>query len=221
MSPYIELAALPTMQPLSIYFDPMLMASFARALPRLHRQLATLPFAKRKATFGIAGETFRAYTGWHNPPSILYREWAASICETLTPEALMARLETRQSFLAWHASLAASLQKHWYRHEYRHLSFAHQYKLVDLCIKWLSRHDFGSTEITSGFVAHANCALDRQTLAKLNACLSFALPMPAPSMGHILGPTTYQFTQEAIAAFALHCGGTPLLFDYFAWKKGG
>jgi len=209
------------MQPISTYFNAKLTASFTRALPRLRGQLTKVPYAKRSDTFGVAGETFRAYRGWYNPPSILYREWASSVCDDLTTESLTPRLQSRHSFVEWHDSLAKSLQKYWYQYERRRLSFAHLYKLIDLYVKWLSRHNFGSTGITSGFIAHANCALDRQTLTKLNACLSFALPMPAPSMGQILGATTYQFTQEAISEFASHCGGTPLLFDYFAWKKGG
>jgi len=139
----------------------------------------------------------------------------------LAPVDLAATLSTPESFQTWHDSLANSLQKHWYRHEHRRLSFAHQYKLTDLFIKWLSRHDFGSPQVSLGFEKYANCALDRQTLAKLNECLSLALPMPAPSMGHILGPTTYRFVQSAVAAFSAHCEGTPLLFDYYAWKKGG
>jgi hypothetical protein len=209
------------MQHLSSYFDPKYVAAFKKALPRLKKQLGRTPFENRRATYGVAGETFRAYTGWTNRPSDIYRTWAASVCETITPELLLQNLTSRDTYVSWHCALAKSLQKHWYRSERKRLSFAHLYKLVDLFIKWLSRHDFGSPEVTVGFAQYANCALDRQTLAKLNRCLSLALPMPSPSMGHILGPTTYQFSQDAIAAFSHHCEGTPLLFDFYAWKKGG
>ena len=75
--------------------------------------------------------------------------------------------------------------------------------------------------VTRGFEAHAHCALDRHTLTKLNGCLSFALPMPHASMGNILTNNTYVFCQDLISEFTRHCGGTPLLFDYFAWKRGG
>jgi hypothetical protein len=203
------------------YIDPKLAAKFTAALPRLKKKLGAVPYAKRKPSYGVAGETFRAYQGWNNKPSELYRDWAAVICESLTSELLVTHLQSRSAFLKWHESLAASLQKQWFSRERKRLSFAHQYKLVDLFVKWLSRHDFGLKTITSGFAAYANCALDRQTLKKLNACLSHALPMPAPSMGHIICRNTYQFSQEAISEFAAYCGGTPLLFDYFAWKKGG
>lgn len=209
------------MSPFSSYFDPKQAAAFRKALPNLNRQLGKIPFEDRKSTYGVAGETFRAYTGWSNKPSETYRDWAESICNRITVEQLLQHLKARDEFRAWHDKLAKSLQKHWYRIERRRLSYAHLYKLVDLFVKWLSRHQFGNSEITSGFSNFANCALDRQTLKKLNQCLSLALPMPAPSMGHILGPKTYQFSQEAIAAFSLHCGATPLLFDFYAWKRGG
>jgi hypothetical protein len=40
-------------------------------------------------------------------------------------------------------------------------------------------------------------------------------------MGHIANEHTYNFCQDLVAEFAASCGGTPLLFDYYAWKRGG
>jgi hypothetical protein len=88
------------------------------------------------------------------------------------------------------------------------------------CHAEIPRRNFGSA-VKEGFINHAICPLDRQILARLNECLSGALPMASPSMGHIANMRTYDFCQELIADFAGSCGGTPLLFDYWAWKRGG
>lgn len=209
------------MRPISDYFSPSAVGAFSRAVPKLRTQLGVVPFSNRSEKFGVAGETFRAYTGWRNPPSSTYRSWASRECDRLNSQLLLPHLNSRNSFLQWHGSMARSLQKHWVGNEGEQLSFAHQYKLIDLYVKWLSRHDFGNPKVSRGFAAYANCALDRQTLGKLNESLSYALPMPKPSMGHILTKETYDFTQEAVSDFASHCGGSPLLFDFYAWRKGG
>ena len=209
------------MQPIARYFAHKLKREFTRVIPKLRAELAQVPFAQHGLDYGVGGETFRAFRNWEHRPSDLYRTWAASVCAQLSPDILAEKLGSRRAFAQWHRSLVVDLQAHWFAHENHHLSFAHQYKLVDLFIKWMSRHDFGSPKIPVGFEAYAHCALDRQTLGKLNECLSLALPMPNPSMGDILADTTYFFCQDLIREFTTHCGGTPLLFDYFAWKRGG
>lgn len=209
------------MRSVSHYYDPKLQGKFAEALPYLRAQVGQVPFAEHDYQFGVGGETFRAYRNWARPPSETYRNWATQVCDQLSPLYLQEQLNSQSSFDKWHSSLATNLQDHWRMVEGNALSFAHQHKLIDLFIKWLSGYNFGSPIATAGFVAHARCALDRQTLQKLNECLSYALPMPEPSMGHVLSQTTYVFCQELIAEFSMSCGSTPLMFDYFAWKRGG
>lgn len=102
-------------------------------------------------------------------------------------------MATAEGFHRWHASLAESLQADWTARQGTALSFAHQHKLIDLFIKWLSRYDFDCAQLTDAFMSHANCALDSQTLAKLNDCLSSALPIKRPSMGDIHNEQTYKF----------------------------
>ena len=209
------------MQPISLHFAPVLQKEFTEAIPRLRKQLGSIPFAEKDYTFGVGGETFRAFRNVSNRPSELYRTWAARVCDRLTPATLAKQGTTDETFEAWHAHLVADLQREWQSRDGARLSVAHQYKLIDLLIKWLSRHDFGDPANTKGFEAHAHCALDRQTLTKLNECLSFAFPMAHASMGNILTSNAYVFCQDLISEFTRSCGGTPLLFDYFGWKRGG
>jgi hypothetical protein len=209
------------MQPIDRYFGAALQRKFARAIPRLRGQLALVPFSDHDATYGVGGETFRAFRNHRARPSEVYREWAAEVSKQLTPKQLTQQLQSREAFESWHRSLVGELSSRWKSRQGRTLSIAHRYKLVDLLIKWLSAHDFGQTKIIQGFEQYAHCALDRQTLKKLNECLSLALPITSPSMGDIHTEETYLFCQDLVAGFASSCGGTPLLFDYFAWKRGG
>lgn len=209
------------MKPLSTYFSPEFGAAFAQAIPDLRAQIGMKPFNPHSATYGVGGNTFRAYTGWRKSPSFVYRQWAEGKCTQLDPQSLARKLKTSNGFQAWHEELAESLQSVWHKNQGRELSFAHQHKLIDLFVKWLSSHNFSSPSLSESFVAHANCALDSQTLSKLNECLSMALPLSRPSMGHVHCKGTYVFCQDHIHAFSSHFGGSRLLFDYFAWRGGG
>ena len=208
------------MRTISEHFSRKHQQAFSAALPRLRKLVGTKAFKLHNHQYGAAGNTLRAYRAFLKPPSAVFRSWAAKVSGRL-PSNLERHLATRDAFLHWHASLARQLQHVWRREQMTPLNFAHQFKLVDLFVKWLSEHDFGSTSITEGFIMYANSALDRQVLAKLNECLSGALPIRAPSMGHISNEHTYAFCQDLIAEFAGSCGGTPLLFDYYAWRRGG
>jgi hypothetical protein len=180
------------------------------------------PFSNHDQRYGAGGSTLRAYRTVRESPSSVFRGWAGNVCKPDDFVGNIARhLASRDAFLEWHATLARQLESHWRKKQGRPLSFAQRFKLIDLFIKWLSEYDLGNPTLTEGFIAYANCALDRQTLAKLNECLSGALPIPAPSMGHIANENTYNFCQELVGEFAGSCGGTPLLFDYWAWKRGG
>ncbi|APF87465.1 hypothetical protein BCR16_11985 [Ralstonia solanacearum FJAT-1458] len=216
---------LTAMQSMYQYFSAEHGSAFNCALPELRQSIASIRFVEREreCDHGVAGNTFRAYVGGANPPSVIYRQWAKRVCEQLDPQVqvLAHQLSTAEGFRAWHTSLADSLQAHWVSHQRLQLSFAHQHKLIDLFVKWLSRYDFGCQQLSESFISHANCALDSQTLGKLNECLSMALPLSKPSMGHIHSEKTYAFCQSLIESFSIHYGGTRLLFDYFAWRPGG
>jgi len=209
------------MQSIARYFSDALQHEFKAALPQLRRQLGATPFSNHDDTFGVGGETFRALRNHHERPSVVYRARAAEVCQDLSHRQLGEHLQSSDAFASWHRSLVDDLSSRWTSRQGKSLSVAHRYKLVDLLVKWLSAHDFADPDLAHGFERHAHCALDRQTLKKLNECLSFALPIRSPSMGDIHSEQTYLFCQELVEEFAASCDGTPLLFDYFAWRRGG
>lgn len=203
------------------YFSQQDCADFASQLPRIRQRIGVKSFVRRDIGFGVGGNTFRAFHGVSPPPSQIYREWAAEVCARLDPQSLVQVSQSQRSFYAWHATLASSLADEWISRCGQPISLAHNYKLVDLFVKWLVQHDVGTQEAIDGLVQFGNCALDSQSLATLNRCLSYALPLDKPSMGHIRTKVTYDYCQSLVHDFAVPNGGTRLLFDFYAWKPGG
>lgn len=209
------------MEELRIHYDVSIGMQFETEIASIREAIGRKPFNQRDSTFGVAGNTFRAYRNHPERPSKVYRDWASDICNPIDAERLSVSIDCPGGFNNWHLSLAESLQTYWSSEQRSNLSFAHLYKLVDLFIKWLSSHSFNSTNLHQILAEQANCALDSQTLQKINQCLSMALPLSKPSMGDIHSRVTYDFCQRIIGDFAKTYGGTRLLFDYFAWRKGG
>lgn len=209
------------MERLDNYFSAKCGADFARRLPALRKKLGVVDISHRKPGYGVSGNTFRAFQGWENRPSDLYNGWAERITEALDPRKIAMQLESCEGFLEWHMLLLASLERRWRYYEGGIPELAHRLKLVDLFIKWLSAHDFGESRLTAALERNAHCALDSQTLRKMNESYSNALPLGNPSMGNVSNMRAYLLCQDLIERFSTHFGGTRLLFDYYSWKKGG
>jgi len=195
---------------------------YQKALLKIKSEkIGKLDWDLREEDCGIAGNTFRAYTGWENSPSETYRNWAEKQNEEilkLSPKSI----SSQEDFDTWHQKLAESLQRHWQKAEDgNRLSVAHKYKLIDLYIKWLTRYKHPEPELNAMLIQFGHCALDRQTLAKINEHLDGLLPIAKPSMGCIATENAYAFCQAIIRDYCNAAGGTPLLFDYYAWQRGG
>lgn len=195
--------------------------AFERQVQRIHEKLKKCKWPKPSSSYCISGNTLRAFQGWYNRPRDLVDGWAERAFRRIDPTELTELIASKEGFDAWHASLHMALTRRWRYYEGSTPSLAHGLKLVDLFVKWLSQQDFGCPDLTEAFVNNAHCALDSQVLSKLNACYSYALPLGKPSMGDIINMNTYRLCQKLIERFAGQYGGTPLLFDYYAWQRGG
>ncbi len=205
------------------YFSRKQGESFKNELPKLRGKIGTkpLPSSTQGLHYGVAANTFRALTNYKEKPSEIYREWADSTYASLDTSKLLNYLACENNFKVWHQELADALLDYWYFRQERHLLFAHQYKLIDLFIKWLSQYNFQSPDVSDGFINHANCALDSQSLVSLSKCFSYALPISKPTMRDIHCDKTYEFCQNLISIFSRQYSGSRLLFDFYSWKPGG
>jgi len=209
------------MHRLDDYISAKYGAKYVRSIPKIVKELGALDISIRKPGFyGVSGNTFRAYQGWDNQPSVIFNGWAKRIVESIDPQNLSKQIKEREGFLEWHDSLFSSLERRWRYYEGSTPDLAHKLKMIDLFIKWLSAHNLGNPKIITALVRHANCALDSQTLDMMNKCYSNALPLGKTSMGNIKTIQSYLLCQDLIDRFSRRFGGTRLLFDYYAYKRG-
>jgi hypothetical protein len=203
------------------YMSKTLLAQFAKSARKTRATLGAEEPSTMSPSYGVSGNTLRAYRGWSVPPGKVYKEWAKKRTNTIIKAAPLDDIATESGFQGWHRGLCKSLNAKWRKDQGKNLSIAHCYKLVDLYIKWLSRYQIQGREFAFLLNKHASCALDSQTIYKINACYGNCLPINKPRMGDIHNENTYRYCQDMIAAFCEAAGGTRLEFDYWAWKKGG
>jgi len=184
----------------------------------LRERIRAESFDPNDSSYGIVGNTFRAFRGFKEP-SKTYRSWARSITETAFSN--QDGIESQDAFDKWHTELYLELKEHWKKEQQgKEPSLAHTYKMVDLYLKWLCSNATCPAELANSIIKFGYCALDSQILEKLNEALSYALPIKNPSMGDIANRNTYDYCQSLIKDFAENFNGSRLLFDYYAWAPG-
>ena len=159
------------------YINKQKLNSFSKSLIKTRSALGKNDITSITKAYGIAGNTFRAYTGWRVSPSDVYRVWAKNNTDKLIKSPPTKITSNKEGFKKWHKSLYDSLNRYWKKKQGAHLSVAHCYKLIDLYIKWLSQFDFGDSRFVKNINKYASCALDRQTIEKINQCYSKCLPI--------------------------------------------
>lgn len=202
------------------YYNEELGRDFSEQVEALRNLARKESFDENNSTFGIAGNTFRAFTGYKLPPSQIYKEWSSQQTKLIFSSSDIS-FNSQSEFDKWHTSLFESLNNYWVERQGKELSFAHTYKAIDLYLKWLCSNSTCSETLSNNLLQFGYCALDSQILYKLNLCLSGALPIRKPTMSDIANQNTYNFCQSLIKDFAEYYGGTRLMFDYYAWKSGG
>ena len=203
------------------YLDKRQLSQFSKSLKKTRAILGKANISEMPSSYGIEGNTFRAYRGWKYSPSKCYREWVEENTQRIIKSQPTQSISNEVNFGKWHKNLYNSLNKHWKKKQGKALSLAHCYKLIDLYIKWLSQFDFEDKKFVENLNKYASCALDSQTIERINQCYGQCLPINNPRMGDVINQNTYNYCQEIINEFCKSGGGTKLEFDYWAWKKGG
>lgn len=202
------------------FYDQSIGNDFRSSLMSLRKKVRSQSFDGKVRLYGIAGNTFRAYRGYNQRPSEVYRNWASlKTADILNGD--FPSMEDQRSFDEWHRELFESIYNHWLTEQGKKMSFAHTSKLLDLYLKWLITNQKCPDKVATAILNYGYCALDSQILFCLNQCLSGALPIRNSTMGDILNRNTYVFCQHLIKDFAERFGGTRTLFDFYAWEPGG
>jgi hypothetical protein len=202
------------------FYDQSIGEDFRSKLTGLMKKVRSQSFDGELCSYGIGGNTFRAYRGYNQRPSEVYRSWASLKTKDVLGGHFPSMIDQR-AFDEWHHELFESIYNHWLTEQGQEISFAHTSKLLDLYLKWLMTNQRCPDKLASAILHYGYCALDSQILFRLNQCLSGALPIKNPTMGDILNRNTYVFCQHLIRDFAEKFGGTRTLFDFYAWEPGG
>lgn len=189
-----------------------------------------------RSLYGVEQSTVRSYStgirGAAHGPTAIFNEWAKVQADALNSWPAGA---SRQDFEELHSRLAETLQAHWRARlkEIRslrdplaagngriceELSVGQTYKLVDLFVRhlWITAPDKSAG--ADGVFPHAHMPLDRKSMHVLSATFSGILMAPKFSMGMVVQEAQYRWCQALVRlACETAGGGTPLLFDRFAW----
>lgn len=205
------------------YYDENIGGSFKTAIKEIKKQIGVEDYNIEKTTFGVAGNTFRAFrieNGYR--PSVLFKEWAKQKTTQLIDQEDYDTINNQEDFDKWHSELFDEIKEKFICYQKKEISYAHTNKLVDLYIKWILSLKKCPEKLSKSITDFGYCALDSQILTKLNESLKYALPISEKiSMGSIHNENTYQYCQSLIKDFAEHFSGKRIYFDFFAWKRGG
>lgn len=229
---------------LRCYLNKDWLQRYTQALPEAIRWWNKNDNAKSR--FGLEKSTARAYstggTTKENGPVAVFNEWAEFQVDALQRDSDWRRtLATPQGFARAHAGFASSLADYWkarvadihedgesgkrssdkgnVRRVTRELSVGQKYKLVDLFVRylWLARSD-RSLDAQSN-LPYGHAPLDRKSLHVLSATFGGILMAPEFRMGMVVTEEQYRYCQSLIRLVCAEAGGTPLLFDVFAWHN--
>jgi len=195
--------------------------SFKSLIPQLKDKPNSGDHLGQLSFFGITGSTFRAYQNKKRPPSEVYREWARTTLNGVVETTDAEKYKNKDEFENWSLGLLRSLDSYWSEQQEEELKPAHLYKMRDLFLRFLCMHKSCPETLARSILQYGNSPLDSQSLAKLNECLKFSLPMENPSMKSVTNENSYNFCQQIIEAIAKKAGGSKLMFDFWAYKKGG
>jgi hypothetical protein len=155
--------------------------------------------------------------------------------------AVEVRERLAKDFVKWHEELAESLRVHWanrmkkvpattrtntknqpyLRKQYKELTVAHKYKLVDLYVRSLRLRVPENSAAHQAVLANANIPLDKKSIAVINAFLG--KKKTKTTMGDIKSDKQYDEYQNYAKDICKQIGapnGVPaskLVFDTFAW----
>lgn len=196
---------------------------------------------RTKSAFGVEQTTARSYStgqrGATSGPVAVFNEWAAYQVRALEQDpGWRQTLSTREGFDRAHAGFAASLAAHWQqrvaaisafteagaagerqKRVSRELTVGQKYKFVDLFVRYLWIEHSDRTLSAESNLPQARAPLDRKSLHVLSAMFNGILMAPKFSMGMVVSEVQYRYCQALVEMVCRERGGTPLLFDVFAW----
>jgi len=177
-------------------------------------------FDENHPTFGIEGNTFRAFRNYSLSPSKTYRNWIKEnkIIENFKND--INSIDSLSSFKSFHQKLSNNFSEYWFKKQKQELTIAQNFKLIDLFVKYMSRVKInGYKSINKNLCNFGNIPLDKFSFAAIKTNFYGIIISKNPSMGDICDIETYDFIQDQINYLMIDLKLPNLFFDYYAWNK--
>jgi hypothetical protein len=184
------------------------------ALLALYQKSASLPHL---VVDSVASNTFRAFANLAEPPSVIFREWAAS---TLTAERLatLGRIKRPDEFDAFHTYLVADLADYWHRRGKKPIAFGPRMKLINLLLKALVRWEGFTEDQRANIIPLLHVPLDRYSISAVRRFAEVGVAIPeTATMSFVKTRDIYDKVQQLMREVAAEAGVAPICVDMLAW----
>ena len=169
--------------------------------------------------FGLGSNTLRAYRGFKQKPSEVYRNWAKKMVHDDEFIKRISAIQTYNDFLDIHDAIRDDLNSCWKQKQGIGLEIPYLNKMIDLFFKYLSKVSAdGTDKFSVNIVYYGHTPLDKFSLMAIKDLFYGIVLSKKPSMGDVGDMQTYSFLQDQIRVLMNDANLPCLYFDYYAWN---
>lgn len=181
-------------------------------------------FAQRKSSLSeivrhsVGSNTFRAFRKTQEPPSVVFRAWAAEELESETFMAELNNLSSTNDFDEWIRRLCSRFNSAWHAAMGVQIPYGPRRKLPNLLMKefalWTGLDDARRATL----VRWLHVPLDKYTLLAMRNCVTDVSIPKSATMRFVTSQAMYDRLQSVIREFAAKAEVPAIYFDNLAWN---
>lgn len=175
----------------------------------------------------VGANTFRAFRGMPERPSVVFRTWAYGRLVGPSFSGELSNTSERGEYDQWLAAFAHDLGEAWGRSTGRErtLSFGHGRKMTNLLMKHVARWSIFEEHTRRRLIGYLHVPFDSFSLSLLGCCLPDSRrptlqPIPKNvTMGWVDSQSQYDELQTLCRDIAAEAGVAPIHLDILAWNS--
>jgi hypothetical protein len=197
------------------------------ALARWFDNLYAPDEARRVVWESVGANTFRAFGGMPERPSVVFRAWAHERLIEPSFSGELSGMSERGEYDRWLAAFAQDLSEAWERSmgQERRLSFGHGRKMTNLLMKHIARWSVFDEQTRRRLIGFLHVPFDSFSLSLLRCCLPDRsrptlrrIPKNV-TMGWVDSQSRYDELQILCRDVAAEAGVAPIHLDVLAWNS--
>jgi hypothetical protein len=166
----------------------------------------------------VGTNTFRAFGGLRQRPSLTYRTWALMECQSETTIGALLGAESQAEFDRWLADLSERFGRYWEEHAGANMRFGPRRKLPNLLLKELVRWTGFDDQARQQLIGFLHVPLDSFSLIALRNCVDDVRIPKSATMSWVQDASRYDRIQQAISSIAQAAGVPRIYFDNLVWN---